>query len=117
MALELRRPLRKSVPDIENVECRLSRSGQRSRRAPSSAAGLALDSNVHTIVPFDQAHPRTMHGFMNIELRVVQSDFMQIELVYETNGIRVANLSSGSVAGLKSDDLITKVDGVSVNSK
>jgi hypothetical protein len=55
--------------------------------------------------------------FAEMELRVVQSDFMHIELKAERRGMRVSSLSTPSVSGIQVSDLIVKVDGIAVHSK
>merc|ERR1711871_1247016 len=68
-----------------------------------------LSSSEHT--------PNPRLRYSDIELRVVQSEFMHITLSEEKRGLRVSGACLPGKSGIQDNDLITKVGGIPVHSK
>jgi len=71
----------------------------------------------HNLVPVTEVWTDAKPRSVDLDVRVVQSDFIQIDLLLESRGIRVVSLSGQSMSGIRINDLITKVEGIAIHTK
>merc|ERR1712070_1065471 len=91
-----------------------------------SLMGLGVSSKLepepfHVLSDSEQQSPEratvAKPHVLDIELRVVQSDFMDFTLSSERRGLRISGPCTPGVSGIRANDLIVKVGGIAVHSK